>query len=104
MSLKERSLNKIFDNRVRLSLMSALVVNEALEFTALRRLLGLTDGNLAAHVSVLERNGYVRVAKEFVGRKPQTTYRVTDRGRRAFERHLDALERLIKESRRSGGQ
>jgi DNA-binding MarR family transcriptional regulator len=80
--------------------MSALVVNDALEFTALRDLLKLTDGNLAAHIATLEKRGYVKVEKAFVGKRPQTTYRITDRGRTLFEEHLDALEKMIKETRR----
>jgi DNA-binding MarR family transcriptional regulator len=80
--------------------MSALAVNDALEFTALRNLLQVTDGNLAAHITALEKRGYVKVVKAFVGKKPQTTYRITERGRKALEEHLDALETMITEFRR----
>jgi len=80
--------------------MSALVVNDALEFTVLRDLLELTDGNLAAHIAVLERCGYLKVTKEFVGKKPKTSFKTSDRGRKAFEEHLDALEALIIRTRR----
>ncbi len=89
-------LNKVFDNRVRLGVMSALVVNDVLDFNALKGLLGVTDGNLASHLAVLERCRYVRVKKEFVGRKPQTSYTATETGRKAFSSHLEGLEELIR--------
>jgi DNA-binding HxlR family transcriptional regulator len=91
-------LNKVFDNRVRLGIMSALAVNESLEFNTLKALLGVTDGNLASHLAVLERCRYLRVHKEFVGRKPQTTYAMSETGRRAFSVHLDGLEELIRKA------
>ncbi|MFI5171135.1 MAG: winged helix-turn-helix domain-containing protein [Chitinophagales bacterium] len=89
-------LNKEFENRVRLGIMSILVVNEWVEFNSVKSLLDLTDGNLASHVSALEKTGYLEVKKEFVGKKPRTTYRVTATGRIAFEEHLNALEMLLK--------
>lgn len=84
------------DNRVRLGIMSVLVVNDWVEFKTLREMLELSDGNLASHLKVLEREKYIEIKKQFVGRKPQTTYQVTDLGRTAFENHLNALEELIK--------
>ena len=92
-------LNKVFENRVRLALMSLLVVNDAIDFNTIKEMLSLTDGNLATHIAVLEKNRYVKVKKEFVGRKPQTTYAVTELGRKAFAGHVDALERLIRGGR-----
>ena len=89
-------LNKIFDSRVRLGIMAALTVNEELEFSALKELLELTDGNLASSLKILEREGYIKVKKQFIGRKPNTKYECTARGRKAFTEHLDQLERLIK--------
>lgn len=88
-------LNKHFDNRVRLGIMSALMVNESVEFNALKELLGVTDGNLASHLKALEKAGLVLVNKQFVGRKPNTTYQITTAGREAFVSHVNALERLI---------
>ncbi len=89
------NLNKDFENRIRLGIMSILVVNEWVEFNSVKSLLDLTDGNLASHVSSLEKTGYLEVKKEFVGKKPRTTYRVTAAGRIAFEDHLNALEKLL---------
>ena len=83
------------DNRIRLGIMSVLVVNEWVEFKQLKELLDLTDGNLASHIKALEKEQYIDVQKKFVGRKPQTTYKVTDAGKKAFEAHLNALEALI---------
>ena len=89
-------LNKTFDNRTRLGIMSILMVNDWVEFKTLKELLELSDGNLASHIKALEKVAYIDVQKQFVGRKPQTTYRVTEQGRKAFNEHLDALEELIK--------
>ena|SRR5436309_9657959 len=91
------NINKAFENRIRLAIMSILMVNDAIDFNALKDTLDLTDGNLASHIGVLERNSYLVVKKKFVGRKPVTTYSATVAGRRAFTGHLDALERLIRE-------
>lgn len=91
-------LNKVFDNRVRLAAMSALSVNESLDFNSLKQMLNVTDGNLASHIAALENEGYVKVTKKFVGKKPQTSYALTSAGRKAFADHIDALEKLIKNS------
>jgi DNA-binding HxlR family transcriptional regulator len=91
-------LNPVFENRIRLGIMSVLVVGEPRDFTTLRTLLGVTDGNLASHLKVLEEHRYVKVKKEFVGRKPQTSYQVTDAGRKAFTGHLEGLESVIRHS------
>ena len=88
-------LNKAFESKARLGIMSALMVNDRLDFNALKELLDLTDGNLASHLKALEEGQYVEVQKQFVGRKPNTTYRATDGGRKAFAEHLKALEKLI---------
>ncbi len=90
-------LNKAFDSRIRLGIMSVLVVNDWVSFNDLKETLGLTDGNLASHITALEKLQYMEVKKEFVGKRPLTSYRVTQAGRRAFTGHLDALEQLIKQ-------
>ncbi|HTY58827.1 MAG TPA: transcriptional regulator [Bacteroidota bacterium] len=94
------NLNRAFESRVRLAIMSILSVREEVDFNELKGLLGVTDGNLATHVAVLERRKYIRIRKEFVGRKTRTTYMVTDQGRRAFAGHLDALEELLRSRRK----
>ena len=91
-----QSLNKIFDSRIRLGVMSVLMVNESISFNELKQLLELTDGNLASHLSTLEQADYIKVQKSFVGKKTNTTYMLTDLGRQAFKTHLDALEKMIK--------
>lgn len=89
-------LNKAFENRIRLGIMSVLMVNDWVEFSTLKEMLDITDGNLASHISALEKIEYVEVKKQFVGKKPNTTYAVTALGKKAFNEHLDALEQLIK--------
>ncbi len=89
-------LNKDFESRVRLGIMSVLMVNEWVDFTEMKTLLDITDGNLASHSSALEKSEYIEVKKEFVGKKPKTSYRATERGRLAFREHLSYLEKLMK--------
>ncbi|UAY54126.1 winged helix-turn-helix domain-containing protein [Arachidicoccus terrestris] len=93
-----QSLNKEFESRVRLGIMSILMVREWVEFKELKELLEITDGNLASHAGALEKNDYVEVRKEFVGKKPRTTYNVTRLGRKAFTDHLTQLEKLMRQS------
>lgn len=76
--------------------MSVLMVNDAMDFNSMKEVLDLTDGNLASHIAALEKEGYVHVKKEFVGKKPLTSYSATKLGIKAFNDHLDALEKLIK--------
>jgi len=89
------ALDKTFDNRIRLGIMAALVVNDAVEFNVLKALMDVTDGNLASHLKGLEAASYITVQKTFVGRKPMTRYKVTKQGRKAFETHINAIEKLI---------
>jgi DNA-binding HxlR family transcriptional regulator len=89
-------LNKIFDSRIRLGIMSALVVNAEVNFNDLKELLDITDGNLASHLKTLEESGFVKVHKGFIGRKTNTTYAITKLGEKAFKDHLEAMEKLIK--------
>ena len=91
-----QDLNKSFENRIRLGFMSILMVNESVDFNRMKELLNVTDGNLASHVTALEKEAYVHVKKEFVGKKTLTTYSATKIGIKAFEDHLTALENLIK--------
>src|SRR5215204_6112009 len=89
-------LNKVFDNRVRLGVMSILMVNEEVNFNDLKQMLEVTDGNLATHLVSLEENGFIRIHKGFVGKKTNTTYSVTKAGEKAFNEHITALENMIK--------
>ena len=92
-------LNPAFDHRNRMGIMAILAAEEWVEYNTLKEVLCLTDGNLASHLKSLETNGFVAVRKEFVGRRPQTTYGATDPGREAFRVHLDALEDLVRVGR-----
>lgn len=89
------NLQKVFESRIRLGIMSALMVNDTLDFNALKELLGLTDGNLASHLKALEQQEIIVVSKRFIGRKPSTTYCATADGKDLFRRHLAALEEII---------
>ena len=88
--------NKAFESKARLGIMSVLMVNDVLSFNELKELLTLTDGNLATHLRALEEQGYVLVQKQFVGRKPNTTYLATEGGKTAFTDHLNALEAFLR--------
>lgn len=76
--------------------MSALAVNESLDFNALKELLKVTDGNLASHLKSLEKENFIQVKKSFIGRKPNTRYSITQDGQNAFSDHLNALEQIIR--------
>lgn len=89
------NINKVFDHRIRLGIMSILMVNEYADFNMLKELLDVTDGNLASHVKALESADYIEVEKQFIGRKPNTRYSSTKLGRDEFNKHIQALEKLI---------
>lgn len=90
------NLNKVFDSRIRLGIMGALLVNDEVNFNHLKEVVGVTDGNLASHLKTLEEHGYIKVHKGFIGRKTNTTYSATKNGEKAFRLHLDALEKMIR--------
>jgi DNA-binding MarR family transcriptional regulator len=96
MSLSIAQLNKVFDSRIRIGIMSALIVEESYSFNDLKALLDVTDGNLASHLKTLEESNFIKVSKGFIGRKTNTLYSITRAGEKAFRAHLDALERIIK--------
>jgi len=89
-------LNKLFENRVRLGIMSVLIINDSYDFNSLKETLDVTDGNLASHLKSLEENNLIRVNKQFIGRKPNTSYSITETGEKIFRIHLKALEEIIK--------
>lgn len=91
--------DKAFENRIRLQIMSVLLANEHYDFNSLKDLLDVTDGNLASHIKALEKEEYIIVNKTFIGKKPNTQYSVSEKGRKAFIRHLEALENLIKQQK-----
>ncbi len=91
-------LNKAFESRVRLGIMSILMVNQTADFITLKQQLNVTDGNIASHINSLENLQYLEVIKQFIGKKPNTSYKATKSGKKAFTEHLDALEKLIRVS------
>ncbi len=90
-----KNLDKAFENKIRLGIMSALVVNDFLDFNTLKDLLDVTDGNLASHLKSLEKSKYIEYKKEFLDRKPNTKYFATPAGKKAFVKHIHAIEQLL---------
>jgi DNA-binding MarR family transcriptional regulator len=93
------SLDKTLEHRVRLQIMSVLVTEDGLDFNSLKEMLNVTDGNLASHIKALEKEKYVSVNKTFIDRKPNTKYKITEKGRTSFKKHLDALEQVIRQQK-----
>mgnify|MGYP000704287484 FL=1 len=89
------NINKAFDHRIRLGIMSILMVNDHADFKMLKEMLGATDGNLASHTKGLEKTAYIKVEKQFIGKKPNTRYSATALGKMEFKKHINALEKLI---------
>ena len=93
-------LDRTIHERVRLAIVSALAVNDAMTFGELKTLVGATDGNLSVHARKLEEAGYVQCVKGFQGRLPRTEFRLTASGRRALEKYLSHMEALIRATRK----
>lgn len=93
------NLDKVLEHRLRLQIMSVLVTNDVFDFNSLKETLNVTDGNLASHIKALEKEKYISVNKTFVDRKPNTKYKITERGRTSFKKHLDALEAVVKQQK-----
>jgi DNA-binding MarR family transcriptional regulator len=89
----------MLEHRIRLQIMSVLVMNDGYEFNSLKEILNVTDGNLASHIKALEKEKYISISKTFIDRKPNTKYKVTERGRTAFRKHVDALEAVVKQQK-----
>ena len=94
------NFDRVLEHRMRLQIMGVLVANDSYDFSALKELLQATDGNLATHIKALEREKYINVLKAFVDRKPNTRYKVSERGRNAFKKHLEAMEEIIKNQKK----
>jgi DNA-binding MarR family transcriptional regulator len=90
------AINKAFENRVRLGVMSILMVQDWVDFGELKDSLELTDGNLASHITALEKEEYVLVRKSFIGKRPNTSFMASEKGKIAFQNHINALESLIR--------
>ena len=93
------NLDKVLEHRLRLQIMSVLMTNDVFDFNTLKETLNVTDGNLASHIKALEKEKYISVNKTFVDRKPNTKYKITERGRTSFKKHLDALEAVVKQQK-----
>lgn len=94
------NFDKILEHRMRLQIVGVLAANESYDFNTLKDLLQTTDGNLATHIKALEKEKYIIVQKSFVEKKPNTRYKISERGRTAFKKHLDAMEEIIKSQRK----
>ena len=97
MKVSLEEFDKAFENRIRLQIMSVLSVNRNYDFNSLKELLQVTDGNLASHLKALEKEDYISIFKSFIGRKPNTQYSATEKGKNAFKKHLQVLENLIRQ-------
>jgi DNA-binding MarR family transcriptional regulator len=100
MSVKKiiAGLNKVFESRIRLGIMSILMVNESIDYNSLKEVLEVTDGNLASHIANLEKYNMLIVEKKFLGKKPHTRYKATANGKKMFSEHLENLNKLIQEN------
>ena len=91
------NLDRILEHRVRLQIMSVLLTNDGFDFNSLKEILQTTDGNLATHMKTLEKEKYITISKTFIDRKPNTRYKVTEKGKTSFKKHLDAMEAILKQ-------
>ncbi len=94
------NLDRVLEHRVRLQIMSVLIANDSYDFNSMKEVIGLTDGSMASHIKALEKEKYISVSKSFISKKPNTKYKVTERGRTIFKKHIDALEELIKQQKK----
>jgi DNA-binding transcriptional ArsR family regulator len=94
--MEPKKLNKIIHERVRLAVMSALAGRGKLTFSEMKQLLDVTDGNLSVHTAILEKNGLIAITKDFDGKKPRTTFTMTQKGKRVFKEYVNELEKIIK--------
>lgn len=88
-------INDVFSPKSRLGIMTILLQKKEVDFSTLKSILSLTDGNLGAHLKVLEKKGYIGFEKKFVNRRPKTIYHITQEGHEAFLKHLTQLESII---------
>lgn len=90
------ALDDLIHSKIRLAIMTILMSVEKAQFTYLKDVIKTTDGNLSVHLTKLEDAGYISVEKRFVNKRPQTTCKITAKGRNAFEKYVDVLEKIIK--------
>jgi DNA-binding MarR family transcriptional regulator len=90
--------DEIIHQQTRLKIMATLrgiPAGQWIEFARLKAIVRATDGNLGSHIATLEEAGYIAVAKDFVGKKPQTRFTLTRRGRKAFAQHIEFLRSIL---------
>ena len=92
-------LDRVIHEKGRLAIMSLLAASPQLSFTEIRDTLGMTDGNITAHVRTLQESGYISVTKEFKGGRPLTTYALTSEGRQAFTAYINLLEQIVQQTK-----
>jgi DNA-binding MarR family transcriptional regulator len=90
------NLNDVFTPKARLGIMTILMSSGESDFSTIKEQLGLSDGNLGAHMRVLEEQEYISLEKMFVKRHPKTVYKITEKGQQAFAEHLSRLEAIIR--------
>lgn len=95
MKINLENINKAFESKIRLGIMAALSVNSSVDFTTLKNLLDTSDGNIASHTRHLENLGYISIQKQFIDRKPNTSFSITPLGQKMFTQHINALAALI---------
>ena len=88
-------LDEVIHSRIRLAIMAVLVSVDSADFTFLREKTGATDGNLSVHLGKLEEAGYIAVTKQFIKKKPVTSYKLSRKGRKAFEEYIDRLGAMV---------
>ena len=98
--MEPKKLNKVIHERVRLGIMSTLVVRDKVTFNELKQSLDVTDGNLSVHTGILEKHQLLNIQKDFVGKKPQTTFTITNKGRKEFLDYVAEMEKIIEVSRK----
>jgi DNA-binding MarR family transcriptional regulator len=91
------TIDKLIHEPARLNIMTYLYVVESVDFLFLMRQTGLTFGNLSAHMSKLEEAGYIDIIKEFVGKKPHTMLKLTEKGRRAYDEYRKKMKNFFNE-------
>jgi DNA-binding transcriptional ArsR family regulator len=96
-------IDKLIHERARLGIMSSLAAAGPMTFSELKETLGMSDGNLSVHARVLEEAGYIRIEKQFVGRKPRTTMSLTAKGTAAFKNYVAYLESIVTPKKRAPG-
>ena len=94
-SINFNGLDTAIHGPTRLGVMTALYVDGELDFTTIKKRLDATDGSLGVHLQKLEEKDYIKSKKEFIGRRPKTTYRLTTPGRKALRKYLESMQQLL---------